>query len=255
MASVISKFNDLPYGSVPDRAGLSNSAGVETRRVIDGGDRPLLLWMHRLKPGATLAWNRPAQDHLAYVWEGAVEAEGRTLGADEVFIVEHGGHGGLKGGPAGAVVLHFHRPEDFPEPPSRAGGHAHVVAGADIRRGVDTRRVGRALYADSACPTCEVWLHGNQLPEGQRVDRHYHTEDEIVVVTEGEILMGRLAYGRGSVLAIDAETQYAFTCGEGGLSFINYRPASPVYVIGDNSKPPADERELLLKGLANSIPA
>lgn len=256
MASVVTRIEDAAYGPVPARAGVAASGEVATRPVMAGEDRPLLMWAHTLAPGASLEWNGPAQDHLVYVWEGAVTADRQTLTVDEAFVVEHGGHGVVQAGETPATVLHFHRPEDHAAAAGREGGHTHVLAGARVMRGVEAKSaVGRALYADAACPTCEVWLHGNQLPPGLKVERHYHTEDEIIVVTAGEIKLGRLGYGRGSVLAVDAETRYGFTSGDPGLSFINYRPAPPVYVIGDDSRPPQDERALLLRGLARSQPA
>ena len=256
MASVISRFEDAAVGPVPSRAAMVAAGEVETRGVIAGEGRPLLLWIHRLQPGATLTWDGPAQDHLVYVWEGAVVFERQQLGVDEAFVVEHGARGVAQCADRPATVLHFHRREDHPQPASRAGGHTHVLAGARVMRGVEPKTsIGRSLFADAACPTCEVWLHGNQLPPDLKVDRHYHTEDEIIVVTDGQIRLGRLGYGRGSVLAIDAETRYGFASGDEGLSFINFRPATPVYVIGDDSRPPQDERTLLLRGLARSRPA
>jgi len=255
MASVISRIEDAAPGPVPGRAAVDAAGGVETRGVISGEGRPLLLWVHHLQPGASLAWDRPAQDHLVYVWEGAVTFDGLRLGEDSAFVVEHGGKGVAQAGDQPTTLLQFHRREDHSERPGRAGGHTHVLAGARVMRGVERKTsVGRALYADAACPTCEVWLHGNQLPPGLKADRHYHTEDEIIVVTAGEMKLGRLGYGRGSVLAVDAETRYGFSCGDEGLSFINFRPAPPIYVVGDDSRPPQDERAMLLRALARSQP-
>lgn len=255
MASVVARIEDAPFGPTPERAGVATAGEVATRAVVAAPDRPLLLWAHHLAPGASLSWDAPAQDHLVYVWEGGVTAERHRLRPDEAYVVEHGGHGAVEAGEAGATVLHFHRPEDQPEAPLRAGGQSHVLCGARVMRGLDVKhQVGRALWADAACPTCAVWLHGNQLPSGLKTDRHFHTEDEIIVVTAGEIRLGRLGYGRGAVLAVDRETRYGFTCGDPGLSFINFRPAPPTYVLGDASRPPQDERTILLKGLARSQP-
>jgi len=256
MGSVISRLEGADYGPVPTRAAVAVAGEVKTRPVLDGAERPILLWMHRLGPGATLSWDRPVQDHLLFVWEGGVVAEGQPLGANEAFVVEHGGTGQVTCGDVASTVLHFHRPEDYPHPAPRGGGHTHLLAGARVMRGWERKMaMGRTLFADAACPTCEVWLHGSQLPPLWPVVPHYHTEDEIIVVTQGEIRLGRVGYGPGAVLAVDAETRYAFSSGEDGLSFINYRPASPVYVMADHSRPPQDERALMLQGLARSEPA
>src|ERR1700753_274162 len=105
MAAVVSKFDALAFGPVPDRAGIKVSGQVETRAVVDGAERPILLWMHRLQPGATLPWDAPAQDHLAYVWEGRVTSGEDELGVDEVLVIENRGHGSLTCGAEPAVVL------------------------------------------------------------------------------------------------------------------------------------------------------
>jgi quercetin dioxygenase-like cupin family protein len=255
MASVIARIDEPAFGPTPAEAAVTVGGEVETRAVIASPDRPLRLWLHRLRPGASLAWSQPRQDHLVYVWEGAVTVKRLTLGVDEAYVIEHGGRGEVRAGDQAATLLHFHRAEDHPQAPIRAGGHTHLLAGGAVRRGIDTRdRVGRSLFADAACPTCAVWLHGNQLPAGLKTDLHYHTEDEIIVVTAGQMKLGRLAYGRGSVLAIDAQTRYGFRCGDDGLSFINYRADPPTYVGSDTSRPPMDERALLLNGLAHSRP-
>ena len=253
MGSVVARAEDQPFGPTPAEAAVRAAGGVETRRILGGPDRPIWLWMHRLRPGASLAWDRPRQDHLIYVWDGVAHSRDQPLRTDEAFVVEHGGQGEITA-PEGAVVMHFHRPEDYPEPAARAGGHVHLLAGCAVRRGADPHNdLGISLFADAACPSCEVWLHGNQYPPGYRVGRHYHSEDEVIVVTGGVIQLGRVEYGRGAVIAVDADTRYGFTAGPDGMSFVNYRPASPTYSRADNPEP-KDERTLLLNMLARSRP-
>jgi hypothetical protein len=43
-----------------------------------------------------------------------------------------------------------------------------------------------------------------------------------MVVTAGAMKLGRIAQGRGTVLAIDRQTRYAFKLGEQLLSYINF---------------------------------
>ena len=253
MASVLCKIEDREFEPVLACAGVTTSGDVRCRRVVDGEGRPILLWMHRMAPGASIVWDRPPQDHAIYVWEGQAFAGRDRISADEAYIVEHGGRGGIEARDVPVEVLHFHRPEAHPEPAMRDGGHAHVLAGAAIRRGLDVRhQVGRSLFADAACPTCAVWLHGNQLPFGEGADPHYHNEDELMVITAGAMKLGRIAHGRGTVLAIDRQTRYAFKVGEQGLSYINFRPSPPVMFM--DGRPPQDERARLLKALSRSVP-
>ena len=56
---------------------------------------------------------------------------------------------------------------------------------------------------------------------------HFHTEDEIIVITGGEMLVGKQPRPRGTALAVDANTLYGFGCSDKGLSFVNFRPCEP----------------------------
>ena len=122
MASVVAKIEDAPTGPTPANAGVAVRGEVVTRPVVTGDDRPLYLWVHELSPGASLSWDAPVQDHLVYVWEGMVSADRQPIRVDEAFVVEHNGKGVIEAGDEPAIVLHFHRPEDYPHPASRSGG-------------------------------------------------------------------------------------------------------------------------------------
>jgi hypothetical protein len=89
--------------------------------------------------------------------------------------------------------------------------------------------MGGGIHADAACPTCTVWLHENDFhcKNGTTVPLHSHSEDEIIFVTAGEIRLGNRRYGPGTALAITANTVYGFEAAPEGLSFINFRAASP----------------------------
>lgn len=255
MGSVVVRLEDQPAGPTPIEAGAAAAAGVTTRRVLAGPDRPLWLWLHVLEPGASLAWDRPKQDHLVYVWAGRLASRDLTLLPDEAYVVEHGGRGEVRAVEP-SVVLHFHRPEDHASPAGRTGGRAHLLAGCAVRRGTDPRtRIGISLFADASCPGCQVWLHGNAYPPGYKVEAHLHSEDEIIVVTGGALQLGKLAYGRGSVLAVDAETRYGFTAGAEGLAFINFRAAPPTFSRAGSDRGMRDERSMVLNALAHARPA
>ena len=67
-------------------------------------------------------------------------------------------------------------------------------------------------------------------------------QDEVIVVIDGEIVLGRRGYGPGTAIAIARDTLYGFRSGDQGLVFINFRPRSPVYVPADKSRAAIDER-------------
>jgi hypothetical protein len=227
------------------------SGNVQSAIVMGGSKRPLHLTLHTMSAGSYLAWAAPAQDHLLYVWEGEAVFGKTPLLAGEILVIEHGAHAEIHCHEQ-AVLLHFERPEKYPRVPGKAGGRAHVVGRDAVHWGNDLTRPGTAhgLFVDSACPTCELWLHASRFPAGYEGTVHSHTEDEIIVVTEGTIILGRSPFKRGATLAVDANTIYSFRAGEDGVTFLNFRPSHPFYVRAHSEEPPMDERAYMLDAIA-----
>jgi mannose-6-phosphate isomerase-like protein (cupin superfamily) len=63
-----------------------------------------------------------------------------------------------------------------------------------------------------------------RLPADFKVEAHAHLEDEIIVVSEGEVIFGKQAFGVGSSVFIPKMTLYGFQAGPEGLTFLNFRP-------------------------------
>ena len=64
---------------------------------------------------------------------------------------------------------------------------------------------------------------------------HSHSEDEVIFVRDGAIKLGNRLYGPGTALAIGANVKYEFWTGPEGMSFVNFRGASPTYTTADGS--------------------
>ena len=193
---------------------------------------PLHLYNYGIAPGDALTIGPRAIDCLAYVWTGAVEAGGHRLAAGSSLVVEHGAALTIAGADNGAQVLVF-TASNAPERPS-AGGHVHLLPVDHVSRiPVMIPGVAGGLHFDSACPTCELWLHENMFspeyvtPETQNRGPHCHTEDEIIFITRGEARLGNRLVGPGTALAVHALTMYSFDPGPEGLGFINFRPVRP----------------------------
>jgi quercetin dioxygenase-like cupin family protein len=60
------------------------------------------------------------------------------------------------------------------------------------------------------------------------VEPHAHTEDEIVYVLKGAILLGARTVGPGDALYVAKDTLYGFKTGPDGCSFLNFRPTDTV---------------------------
>jgi hypothetical protein len=209
---------------------------------------PILLHCYRVAEGGSLAIDDAGAGQAVFIRSGEVEVAGQLVGAGGSIVIEHGA-GITVSARSPADLLSFANGVGNAKP-TRAGGHVHILPPGAVPRSLDfhgDRRAGGALFADAACPTCEMWLHETILhPGGHDTPVHSHSEDEVIVVLDGEIVLGRRGYGPGTAIAIARETLYGFRSGEQGLVFINFRPHSPVYVPGDRTRETVDERAFFL---------
>lgn len=237
---VINTVEQSPEVGFPALNGVSAGGGVKTRSVIPPG-RPLLLWAHELAPGAQLRWQNPKFGHVLYVWKGEVDVGATTMGEECTVVVEHRAAATVKAGPEGATLLHYHQSEDAEPLTGKAGGNVHLVSKQGIYATRDEIRNSTTLvWADSHCPTCDLWLHrsGFSMPRPQS-EPHMHNEDEIIFVLQGGTILGK-TYAPGTAIAVDAETIYAFGVAEGGTAFTNFRPCNPLVRMTRHGKPTTD---------------
>lgn len=219
-------------------ASPDGSAGeIETLAYYDGNGDPIHMHMHHLKPDAEITVEGHPTDQLIYVWKGWASAGGVKLDERSSMIVEYRASERVTAGSDGAVVLAFHL-KDRPSQP-RPGGHVHLLPFESVPRTKSlsgSGKAGGALHADAGCPTCEIWLHENDFYQpDDETGLHSHSEDEIIFVRDGAIRLGNKLYGPGTALAIAANAKYAFRTGPDGLSFVNFRGASPTYTSADGS--------------------
>ncbi len=73
------------------------------------------------------------------------------------------------------------------------------------------------------------WVHVNWLPGGLNAPVHSHDFDEIMYVLEGGFSMGRRKCGAGTVVYLEANTQYGFDVWEEGVRFLNVRQGRAQY--------------------------
>ncbi|TVV74477.1 hypothetical protein [Sphingomonas solaris] len=176
---------------------------------------------------------------------------GTRLEAGSVIVIEPGAAAEAAAASDDAVLLVFNPTAALPAS-SCAGGNVHILPADRVPRMVrlnERANVGAAIFADSACPTCELWLHESAFHDGDfNVDLHSHSEDEIIVVTAGEIVLGQRRYGRGTAIAVAKEAVYGFRTGREGLTFINFRPSHPTYRTADGTRV-IDEQALYMGSL------
>ena len=224
--------------------------GAATYREYFGArENALQLHAFELPRAGLLGFERGKVDRVAYIWRGTVNVGGHRLGEGSSFIVEHGRELEALGLGDRSIALVFAANQRTGR--SLAGGHVHLLPTESVPRSGDlggASGVGGGMHADSACPTCEVWLHENSFSgsqDGARTDAeagiHSHTEDEIIFVTDGDIRLGSLLYGSGTALAIAANTLYGFSAGPNGLKFVNFRASAPG-AIAFRNRASMDER-------------
>lgn len=238
---VIKTVDESPGVAFPALDGVKPLGAIKTRSVIGGADRPLLLWVHEMAPGSSIALAAPKVGHAAYVWKGGIEANGKALGTESVVVVEHGGNCTITADAGGATLAHYHQSEALPNMTAKAGGHVHFVGADGLHRRDDpSRHTVSTVWADAHCPTCDLWLHksafGVSRPQGEP---HMHNVDEIIFVVSGRVVVGRI-HAPGTAVAVDTDTIYGFGVDEGGASFINFRPRDPSVRMTAKGKPLTD---------------
>jgi hypothetical protein len=230
----------------------SATGEIETRSMFTRDRDPLHLRLHKMSPGASFKVTGNPGDRLIFVWKGEATAGGRKLAPRSSATIEFGASLTVTAGREGAQVLEFAMTERGPV--QRPGGHVHLMPDEQVVRNQAQGGAGMSLHADSQCPTCTVWLHENEYSKADvETALHYHTEDEVMMVTSGSMRIGNRLYPPGTALAIAANTKYEFFSGPDGLAFVNFRAISPTYVKADGSMT-LDEAELWNKACGKPQP-
>lgn len=223
----------------------SGEGAVDTRVYFDGKRHPIHLRVHRLKPGARLTATADAADLCLYVWDGEVTSEGGLLGERSSAVIQHGASLSVIASERGAALLAFNVNPAGAKPST--GHSAFLLPNERVPRSNKlggNEGIGGALHADAHAPTANIWLHENDYAMADNETKlHSHSEDELIFVRRGSIKLGNRLYGPGTALAITADTLYQFWTGPEGLSFVNFRGASPTYTTADGSMV-MDEAEL-----------
>jgi hypothetical protein len=229
----IGSLDTAPVSDLPQN--VASEGSVEARSLIAHNSSTLHLHYLTLNPGSSVTWTQPASDFCVYVLNGQVEVNGTPLDERGCFVVEHGGDAQVTSA-KGATLAMF---QDRNPTARKPGGHVHLIRHEDVpnNSGEDHGDLAdSSLIADATCPTCDMWLHGNLFPEGNSVGLHSHSEDEIILITSGEIVLGARRFGPNTAVAVGKDAMYQFTAGSGGMGFVNFRAGSP------SAKHPGDDK-------------
>jgi hypothetical protein len=204
------------------------ASGVRWSKRVSPEPYSIWIVVSQLEDGGTLNWGQAHGDDAVYVMSGSLNIEGAICPTDGAVVVESDVACAAQA--VGVTqVVHFGAndaaaPSDGLYGAPETGGHAVHVLGdkgwfCGEKEGVLTR-----WFADSTCPTCRISLFYVQRAEGGvRARSHTHSQDELMFVLEGNLIVSGSAYGPGTCVAIPAFHRYSTTTGPDGFAFLNYR--------------------------------
>jgi hypothetical protein len=200
--------------------------GVQHRVVSPAG---FSLWMLAadLDDGTTIEWPATHGDEAVYVVEGALEIDGKVTPAHGAAVVESDVV--TRARAVGPTRVAHMGPADPAQPvdgmngPPATASHGVHVVGPRGTYANTTDTTDSHYYADSTCPTCRLTLLSVGRSFGYVSEPHSHSQDELIHVVSGAILLGRQRVGPGDTLAIAAGARYGFRGDEHGFVFVNYR--------------------------------
>jgi len=194
------------------------------------------LWMvvSELDDGAVLEWDDAHGDDGVYVIRGALAVDAANgpsarCPRDGAVVVESGVACTVR---AIGVTTVVHCGAHDPAPPANglygapsAEGHCvHVVGDNGWFASGSREHVAVRWFADSTCPTCRIALfHVWQAVGGVRDRSHTHTQDELIYLLGGSVIVGGVEHGPGTCLAIPALTRYSLMSGPDGFAILNFR--------------------------------
>ena len=216
------------------------ASGVRWSRRVSPEDYSIWMVVAELEDGAEIHWESSHSDDGVYVMQGELDVDGRRCPTDGAVIVESDASCVVRAvGPT--RILHAGSVDNTPPadglygPPEPKGHGVHVVGEQGWYASGNRESVIARWFSDSTCATCRIALfHVFRSEAGVKDIPHRHTQDELIYVLGGSIVMGRREFHPDTVLAIPANMQYSLTSGRDGFAFVNFRAdVSTQHYAGD----------------------
>jgi quercetin dioxygenase-like cupin family protein len=208
--------------------------GRSSSRVVSPEGFALWLVASSVEASSRLRWDTDHGDEALYVKSGRLRMDDRECGPGGVVVVESGVAAVVDVDDA-AELVHFGPasrtpPADGPNGPPADGGHrAHVIGPRGYAAREEPTHATRQ-YANATCPTCRINLFQSWRSEKYRSAAHSHTQDELIHVLGGELVVGGGRVGPGDTLAVSARSIYGFQTGDDGYLFLNYSADASSYI-------------------------
>jgi quercetin dioxygenase-like cupin family protein len=229
------------------------------------------LWrvLGRLGEGATLEWGAEHGDEAIFVESGVLESgvlesgvlESGGRGVDDkkagdtkieevhegtTLIIEAGVPWQVRAvGPEPTRIVHFGTiattapANGILGPPAAEGHGVHIVRPQDAGTIAFTGDATSVYFSDSTCPTCRITFFlydGSAFADGYTGASHFHSEDEIIHMLEGELHVGPLTLLPGAAIAVPAELRYGLRT-PGPYRYLDYRADVSTAVVKPGSEP------------------
>ncbi len=104
-------------------------------------------------------------------------------------------------------------------------------------------------FSDGTCPTCRVTLFlydGSVFSDGYVGASHFHSQDEIIHVLEGELHFGPLTVPPDASIAVPRDLRYSFRT-SGPFRYLDYRADVSTAVVAPGSEPVVETVDNLLR--------
>lgn len=241
---------DLDRTGAHDRPGPAPGSGAvevsgsSTHQLCGPDGFSLWLGLTHLAPGTEWRWDQGHGDEVLYVQDGRLHADGRECPTGGTVVIESDATAIVRA-PVATTVVHMgptdpRPPADGPYGPPDGPPHGVHVVGAG-GTWAQPREGGTSRYfADSTCPTCRPTLLMVARGDDFAAPVHTHSQDELIYVLEGSILLGRRELGPGATLSVGAGVRYTFRGGPQGFCLINYRRDASFQGFVDG-RPPLEE--------------
>lgn len=207
------------------------------------------IWMveSRLEDGAELRWSAPHSDDGVYVIEGELDVEHagttRRCPTRGAVIVESDLECTARAiGPTRIVHVGAYDPAP-PEnglngTPSKEGRTVHVVGDQGWFQSGNGEAYLARWFADSTQEASRIaFFHVTLNLPNRRDTPHSHSQDELIYIMDGSLVMGRSEYTPGTCLALPADVRYSVTTGDKGLAFLNFRRDASMQEYGKVKEP------------------
>lgn len=215
---------------------------AHSRRLSPDG---VSLWVveAEVEQGASLSWDEEHGDEAVYVMAGAIQQGTHRCPPGGAVIIEAGAPATLYVSTASALA-HFGPTDTQPRQSGTVASEdrvpaVHLVGPRGTYEMVSAGRETR-FFADSTCPTCSITLMYTARDSKYSNEAHSHSQDEILYLMGGEIMVGKERLGSGDALFVAADRRYRFDSGEAGFGFLNYRSGPSTY-LAVRGRPPFKE--------------